>query len=68
MLTRRLNHILRPEAGYARLALGCTLVALAVSLGTVSAMALLGTQLNAAIPSALAAVAAASYAAISAKK
>lgn len=68
MLTHRLNRILRPETGYVRLAVGCSIVALAVSFGTVGGMALMGMELNAAIPAALAAVAAATYAAIAVKK
>ncbi len=68
MLAHRLNKILRPETGYVRLAIGCIIVALAVAFGTVGGMALFGMELNAAIPTVLAAVAAASYVVFSAKK
>lgn len=57
-----IKHLIQPTS-YGKLVAGSVVVALAVSLGTVISLRLFGFEITAALPSALAAVAAATYAA-----
>lgn len=68
MLTRLFGLSSHHATTYPRLAIGSAVVALVVSLGTVAGMKLLGAEINAAVPAALGAIGAASYAVPTARR
>jgi hypothetical protein len=68
MLRSLINRGTTGTAGYVRLVIGSAITALLVSLGTVAGMSLFRLEVNAAIPAALGAVAAATYAAATARR